>query len=80
LPSAVAALGMQGFGIPVSIWFRGELSIWIRDILLELGTPLRTWFNRHALEEILSEHTSCRAGHGKCIYASAMLGLWANDS
>ena len=76
LPSAVGARGKQGFGIPVGAWFRGELSAWTRDVLLQPGTPLQTWFNRPALQEILSEHTSGRADHGKRIYALAMLGLW----
>jgi len=40
---------------------------------------MQTWFNRPVLQEILSEHSSGRADHGKRIYAMVMLGLWAKQ-
>ncbi|MBI5823949.1 MAG: asparagine synthase (glutamine-hydrolyzing) [Chloroflexi bacterium] len=77
LPESIKGRGKQGFGIPVSAWFRGPLYNWSREMLLADGSPLHKWFDRAALNQLIEEHTSARADHGKRLYALAMLGVWA---
>ncbi|GAB4415250.1 MAG: asparagine synthase (glutamine-hydrolyzing) [Anaerolineales bacterium] len=76
LPERVQARGKQGFGIPVSAWFRGALADWARDLMLGDGSPLRDWFEMSALESLLSEHVKGRADHGKRLYAVVKLAVW----
>ncbi len=77
LPERIAGRGKQGFGIPVGAWFRGPLERWARDMLLSADSPLQTWFNPSAMAQLLTEHTTGRADHGKRIWALAALGVWA---
>ncbi len=78
LPDSIKGRGKQGFGIPLSAWFRGPLHDWSHEMLLADGSPLHKWFDRAALNNILEEHRTARADHGKRLYALAMLGVWAN--
>ncbi|HEY6074329.1 MAG TPA: asparagine synthase C-terminal domain-containing protein, partial [Anaerolineales bacterium] len=77
LPEEVKGHGKQGFGIPLSAWFRGPLLEWSRERILGQGSPLHQWFDRGALTTILEEHRSGRIDHGKRLYALAMLSVWA---
>jgi asparagine synthase (glutamine-hydrolysing) len=76
LPSQVFNRGKQGFGIPVSAWFRGPLASWTREILIGSENVLGTWFNPKAVQLLLDEHQSGRVDHGKRIYALVMLAMW----
>ncbi len=78
LPESVKGRGKQGFGIPLSAWFRGPLYDWSKQLLLGAGSPLHQWFDPAALAVFLDEHKSARLDHGKRLYALAMLGVWAN--
>lgn len=77
LPDSIKGRGKQGFGIPVSAWFRGPLHEWSKQMLLSDGSPLHKWFDRAALAKIIDEHKSARVDHGKRLYALSMLGVWA---
>lgn len=77
LPESIKRRGKQGFGIPISAWFRGPLYDWSKQLLLGQGSPLHQWFDVNTLAKILEEHKSTRADHGKRLYALAVLGLWA---
>jgi asparagine synthase (glutamine-hydrolysing) len=77
LPKIVQGRGKQGFGIPVSAWFRGPLLEWSKQVLLDERGPLKQWFNRVALTSIIEDHRTGRVDHGKRLYALAMLGIWA---
>lgn len=77
LPESITGRRKQGFGIPVSAWFRGPLYEWSKQLLLAEGSPLHQWFDRTALGQYLEEHKSARVDHGKRLYALAMLGVWA---
>jgi asparagine synthase (glutamine-hydrolysing) len=79
LPESIKVRGKQGFGIPVSAWFRGPLYDWSKQMLLTDGSPLHQWFDCAALNNIIEEHQSARVDHGKRLYALAMLGVWANS-
>jgi len=77
LPERVQMRGKQGFGIPVSAWFRGSLADWSREQLLSVDTPLRNWFNISTLENMLTEHQNGRIDHGKRIWALMVLVEWS---
>jgi asparagine synthase (glutamine-hydrolysing) len=76
LPEKVRRHPKQGFGIPVSAWFRGPLRDWSKDLLLSNGTSLSQWFDSRMILSMLEEHRTGRVDHGKRIYALTMLALW----
>lgn len=80
LPAAIKGRGKQGFGIPISAWFRGPLYDWSKKMLLADGSPLHQWFNLNTLSKIIEEHHTARVDHGKRLYALSMLAVWANQN
>ena len=76
LPENVRRHRKQGFGIPISAWFRGPLQDWSKELLLSNGSALDRWFDRKMMASLLEEHRAGRVDHGKRIYALAMLALW----
>jgi len=77
LPENVRRHRKQGFGIPLSAWFRGPLHDWSKDLLTSKGSPLDPWFDRRIMSSMLEEHRAGRMDHGKRIYALTMLALWS---
>ncbi|MEA3349559.1 MAG: asparagine synthase C-terminal domain-containing protein, partial [Chloroflexota bacterium] len=76
LPPSVGGRGKQGFGVPLGSWFRGSLSAWAENILLDSDNYLKLWFNSSVIQTLLDEHKSGKENHGKRIYALVVLGLW----
>ena len=76
LPESIKGRGKQGFGIPLSAWFRGPLREWTRELLVENGNVLNQWFDTTTIKSLLEEHNAGRMDHGKRIYALTMLALW----
>jgi asparagine synthase (glutamine-hydrolysing) len=75
LPVKIRGRGKQGFGIPVSAWFRDPLYEWSQQLLVADGSPLHRWFDRAVLRALVDEHRTGGADHGKRIYALCMLAL-----
>ena len=76
LPENVRRHRKQGFGIPLSAWFRGPLHDWSRELLASNGSELNHWFDRQFIGSMLDEHRAGRVDHGKRLYALTMLALW----
>ena len=72
LPPLVADRGKAGFGIPLAAWFRGELRDLAHDVLL----GGRGWFERAAVERLLTEHEAGHADNGHRLWTLVMLELW----
>lgn len=80
LPESIKGRGKQGFGIPLSAWFRGPLHDWAKELLVSNESVLNNWFNRDTINSMLEEHRSGRVDHGKRIYALTMLALWSKGN
>jgi asparagine synthase (glutamine-hydrolysing) len=76
LPENVRGHRKQGFGIPLSAWFRGPLRDWSQELLASNGSELNRWFDRQVITSMLDEHRAGRVDHGKRLYALSMLALW----
>ena len=79
LPENVIRHRKQGFGIPVSAWFRGPLYSWSTELLLSKQSALCEWLQQDTIKALLQEHQTGRVDHGKRIYALSMLALWAEN-
>jgi asparagine synthase (glutamine-hydrolysing) len=80
LPEQVLRHGKQGFGIPLSAWFRGPLQDWTRELLLTPDSPLGRWMNLAPMKHMLDQHIEGEADHGKRLYALVMLAMWARSA
>ena len=76
LPENVRRHRKQGFGIPLSAWFRGPLHDWSKELLVSKDSSLNQWFEAKVVASMLEEHRAGRVDHGKRLYALAMLALW----
>jgi len=76
LPETIRVRGKQGFGIPISAWFRGPLYDWAKELLVQNGSFSNQWFDKNTMDTLLEEHRSGQMDHGKRIYALTMLALW----
>jgi asparagine synthase (glutamine-hydrolysing) len=72
LPPIVAGRGKAGFGVPLARWFRGEL----RELAGEMLAVDRGWFERAAVERLLTDHAAGRADNGHRLWTLVMLELW----
>ncbi len=76
LPREITQRRKQGFGIPLQGWFRGQLTSYAREMLLDTRTLSRGYFDRPALETVLDDHENGRFDHGHLIYALISFELW----
>jgi asparagine synthase (glutamine-hydrolysing) len=61
LPDAIIDRPKQGFGVPLEHWFRGQLSSFVRDLLLSPKSRQRGIFNSDYIEKLLALHQRGRA-------------------
>jgi asparagine synthase (glutamine-hydrolysing) len=72
LPPPVAGRGKAGFGVPLARWFRGEL----RELATDVLATDRGWFERAAIDRLLSDHAAGRADNGHRLWTLVMIELW----
>jgi asparagine synthase (glutamine-hydrolysing) len=78
LPQDLIDRPKAGFGVPLNDWFAGELSGWVRELLLGEQCTGRGFLNRTGMERLLNEHvkTNGRAGHGHRLWLLVLFELW----
>lgn len=75
VPQAILDRKKTGFPVPYSSWMRNELKEWLFDTVLNGRSLTGAYFNRHAVEQVLDEHT--RTGrYAKETFSLAVLELW----
>jgi len=74
IPESIRGRPKQGFGVPVTEWFRRDLRGFARGKLERLGA--RGPFDRGALQGLLDEHAAERADHGYRLWDLTWLELW----
>lgn len=76
LPKEIVYRKKQGFPVPLKKWFREELKITAKDILLDSKARQRGLFNTGYIEWILNQHTSSAEDFSKNIWNLLMLEVW----
>ncbi|HBB67060.1 MAG TPA: hypothetical protein DCZ93_07135 [Elusimicrobia bacterium] len=66
----------MGFGIPVGLWFRGELKAYWAGTCLSEKSLGRGYFKPEELFRLWDEHQNGRKDHGYKLWALLMLELW----
>ena len=76
LPADIIERRKKGFSMPVDRWFRGELRDWTRSCLLDDSVTLPRYFQRGAIERLLSEHAAGQ-NHSARIHTLLTFELWS---
>jgi asparagine synthase (glutamine-hydrolysing) len=75
VPREILHRKKTGFPVPYERWLRQDLRDWVRDLLLDTKTTARGYFQRNAVERMLSEDIAS-GGYSKEIFDLTVLELW----
>ncbi len=76
LPPEIYSRGKMGFGIPVGLWFRGELKDYWAGACLSKKSLDRGYFKPEEVFRLWDEHQAGCKDHGYKLWALLMLELW----
>lgn len=79
LPSEILDRRKQGFMVPISDWFRGELRSHLREVLLDPSSPTRDYLDLGGVESLVDRHERGADGAAKKLWALYMLELWHRE-
>lgn len=79
LPEIVLKRPKAGFPIPVGEWFRGSLSGFLRDVLLDPGVARRGVLNPREVERVLEDHLQGRRDRRRELWTLLNLELWYRE-
>lgn len=76
VPKEVIYRQKMGFAIPISHWFRGEMSSFVAENLLSERAKKRGYFNIAYVEHLLEEHKADKQDNSWKLWNLLMLELW----
>ena len=76
LPKEILGRKKQGFGVPLGLWFRGELREMMQELLLSERFLDRGLFRREAVAQLIHQHLSGREDVGARLWSLLILELW----
>jgi asparagine synthase (glutamine-hydrolysing) len=76
LPEAILERPKVGFRVPVNEWFRGPMRDYLYDHLTGPGSRTRDYYNRVALDRILTEHVQGQQNNEKLLWSLLNLEIW----
>jgi asparagine synthase (glutamine-hydrolysing) len=76
LPREILTKRKQGFGVPLGIWFRGQLRDAFEDVLRSPRLRQRGYFEGREIDRLLQEHRSGRRDHELRLWQLFMFELW----
>jgi asparagine synthase (glutamine-hydrolysing) len=79
VPDEVLDAPKRGFQPPLARWFRGDLSAFARDVLLDPQTHQRGYFRPEQLQRLLDEHVDGRADHSQGLWTLLLFELWHRE-
>lgn len=79
VPNEVMFRPKMGFGVPIDVWFRGELKNYAYATLLSPRAIDRGIFKKEAVKELLDTHNTTRISYAYHIWALITLELWFQE-
>ena len=79
IPDEILFRKKMGFGIPLDLWFRGELKAYAYDTLLSEKAIGRGLFKKHEVKKILDTHTQTEVSQAYIIWNLLVLELWFRE-
>ena len=78
VPREILDRKKAGFPVPYEKWLRLELKDWVHDLLLDSKTTARGYFQKSAVERMLSDDVRS-GGYSKEIFDLTVLELWHRE-
>ncbi len=79
LPREILTQRKHGFTVPVTRWFRDDLSEFARSTLLDDATRRRGYLDVSRVEELLHAHSTGQRNAGDLIWSLLMFELWCRQ-
>jgi asparagine synthase (glutamine-hydrolysing) len=79
LPRDIFDRPKQGFGVPLGVWFRGNLRELFADTLLSTRTLTRGYFEEPFLRRIVGEHLSGTRDHTLRLWQLVVFERWHRE-
>ena len=76
LPERILTRPKVGFRVPVNEWFRGEMRDYLEDHLRGAHSLTGAYYDRKALDGVVSEHVKGRQNHEKLLWSLLNLEIW----
>jgi asparagine synthase (glutamine-hydrolysing) len=76
VPRDIQTRPKMGFGVPLDVWFRGELRPLLEETLLDSSSLARGWFRPDAVRQLVSEHVENRWDHSYRLWSLLVFELW----
>jgi asparagine synthase (glutamine-hydrolysing) len=76
LPESILKRGKMGFGAPLGTWFRGELHGFVRERLLDPGSPMYEYLRPEPVAALVKRHGEASADLSPQIWALLTLESW----
>ena len=76
LPAAILERGKKGFGVPLGVWFRGNLRELFGDVLRSGAARQRPYFDRGFVDRLVDEHLAGRRDHTLRLWQLVVFELW----
>jgi asparagine synthase (glutamine-hydrolysing) len=79
LPDDILDRPKQGFEVPVSDWFRGELRPYVQDVLMDPVAAGRGYFRESYVRRLLDRHVQGLEDNSKGLWTLLMFELWHRE-
>ena len=76
LPPSIQTRGKMGFGVPLDTWFRGQLRLYLTDMLLARDVRYAAYLSRGRVESLVRAHLSGRANFGLRLWTLLTFEVW----
>jgi len=76
LPREIIYRKKMGFSVPLTVWFRGVLKSYVREVLSPENIEHVGFFNPQYIQRILQEHLSGERNHDEKIFALLSFIVW----
>jgi asparagine synthase (glutamine-hydrolysing) len=77
LPKAILERPKQGFGVPLDVWFRGNLRELFSDTLLSARSLQRGYFQPKFVRQLVQEHLAGTRDHSWRLWQLVVFERWA---
>ena len=79
IPDDVMFRPKMGFGVPIDVWFRGELKEYAYNTLLSEKAISRDIFKKESIKKLLDKHANSKVSYAYQIWALITLELWFQE-
>ncbi len=80
LPAEILHRSKRGFGVPLGVWFRGELREYVQDLLLVPTARSRDYLEPTYVATLVSEHLQGVRDHGSRLWALLAFEVWLQSA